>query len=93
MKKLKKIPKFTNEDEESDFWSTHDSTDYVDWSKAKRVRFPHLTRTTKLVAMNMPISLIDHLKFLANKKNLGYQSLVKLFLIERVNKELKSTGR
>ncbi|OIO74513.1 MAG: hypothetical protein AUJ85_05380 [Elusimicrobia bacterium CG1_02_37_114] len=85
---MKKIPKFKNEDEEFEFWSTHDSTDYVNISKGKRVRFPNLRRTTKLVALNMPISLIDQLKFLANKKDIAYQSLMKLFLIERLEKEL-----
>ena len=90
MIKLKKIPKFRNEDQEFNFWSTHDATDYFDFSKAQRVRFPNLRRTTKLVAVNMPISLIDQLKFLANKKDVAYQSLMKIFLSERVLKELKT---
>ena len=88
MKKLKRIPKFNNENEEFEFWSTQDSTDYVNLSQAKRVRFPNLRRTTKLVALNMPVSLLDHLKFLAHKKDVPYQSLLKMFLQERVQEEL-----
>ena len=92
MKILKKIPRFRNEDEEFEFWSKHDSTEYVDLSKAKRVRFPNLRRTTKLVALNMPISLIDQLKYLANKKDVAYQSLMKIFLIDRVSQELRKAS-
>ena len=88
MKKFKEIPKFKNEDEEFKFWSKESVTDYFDLSKAKKVRFTNLHRTTKLVAFNMPISLIDDLKFLAHKKDVPYQSLVKLFLVDRIEKEL-----
>lgn len=88
MRKLKTIPKFKSEDEERAFWAAHDSTDYIDLSRAKRVTFPNLRRTTKLVALNMPISLLDNLKFLANKTDIAYQSLMKMFLSERVKKEL-----
>ena len=88
MKKLKKIPQFKTEDAEFKFWSKNDSSEYIDLSKLKRVRFPNLRRTTKLVSLNMPISLIDKLKFLAHKKDIAYQSLLKLFLEERVSKEL-----
>lgn len=92
MKKLKKLPKFKNENEEFEFWSKHDSTEYLDLSKAKRVQFPNLRRTTKLVALNMPISLIDQLKYLANKKDVAYQSLMKIFLMDRVFQELKKAS-
>ena len=92
MKKLKKIPEFRNEDQEFEFWSTHDSTEYLDLSKARKVRFPNLKRTTKLVALNMPISLIDQLKYLANKKDVAYQSLMKLFLVDRVTRELRKAS-
>ena len=92
MKKLKKIPLFKNEDEEFEFWSKRDSTEYFDLSKAKRVRFPNLRRTTKLVALNMPISLIDQLKYLANKNDVAYQSLMKMFLLDRVSQELRKAS-
>ncbi len=91
MKKLKPLPRFKNENEEFEFWATHDSTDYVDISKGKQMQFPNLRRTTKLVALNMPISLIDQLKFLANKKDIAYQSLMKLFLLAQVEKEFRKT--
>jgi predicted DNA binding CopG/RHH family protein len=86
-KKLKKIPKFKNENDEFEFWSCHDSTEYVDWGKAKKIMLPNLKRTTKLVSVNMPVSLLEQLKILANKKDMAYQSLMKLFLLERVKKE------
>ncbi|OGR87468.1 MAG: hypothetical protein A3A86_05505 [Elusimicrobia bacterium RIFCSPLOWO2_01_FULL_60_11] len=92
MKKLKPIPRFKSENEEFEFWSKRDSTEYFDLSKAKRVRFPNLRRTTKLVALNMPISLIDKLKYLANKKDVAYQSLMKLFLDDRVSQELRKAS-
>lgn len=88
MKKLKKIPKFKNEEAEFEFWSRHDSSDYVDFTKAQKLRFPRLRRTTKLVSLNMPVSLLDQLKFLAHKKDVAYQSLLKLFLEEKVKEEL-----
>lgn len=89
MKKLKKIPTFNDEDKEFEFWSKNDSTDYIDLSKAKKLRFPNLRRTSKLVSLNMPVSLIEQLKFLAHKKDVAYQSLLKLFLEEKVREELK----
>lgn len=90
MRKLKKIPKFKTEEEEFEFWSTHDSTEYVDYSKARRVLFSNLKPTTKTISIRLPESLIEHLKLLANKKDVPYQSLVKMFLVERVKKELHS---
>jgi len=91
MKELKKIPKFKNEDEEFEFWSKKTLTNYFDMNKAKRIRFPNLRRTSKLVSLKMPVSLIDQLKSLANKKDIAYQSLMKLFLIERLEKELRAS--
>jgi len=92
MKKLKRIPVFTSEDEEREFWATHDSTDYIDWSKAiKNPLFPNLKPSTRSVSLRLPVSLIEALKFLANKKDVPYQSLLKIFLAERVERELKTT--
>lgn len=92
MKKLKKIPRFKNEDEENEFWSTHDSTEYIDWSKAKRVVFPNLKPSTKTITIRVPQYLLDSLKTLANKKDVPYQSLVKIFLDEKVKEEFASTS-
>lgn len=89
MKKLKKIPKFKNEKEEAEFWSIHDSTEYIDYSKAKRVIFPNLKPSTRTISIRLPESLFEHLKTLANKKDVPYQSLLKMFLAEKVEEELR----
>lgn len=89
MKTLKKIQKFKNEDEERRFWATHDSTEYVDWSKAERAFFPNLKRSTQAISLRLPESLLARIKNLANRKDVPYQSLMKIFLAERVEKELK----
>ena len=88
MKKLKKIPKFKNEDDERDFWATHDSTDYIDWSKAKRVIFPNLKPSVRSISLRLPESMINSLKVLANKKDVPYQSLMKVYLSEKIKEEL-----
>jgi predicted DNA binding CopG/RHH family protein len=85
---LKPIPDFSSEDEEGAFWATHDSTDYIDWSKALRNPvFPNLKPSTRTVSIRLPESLIAELKSLANKRDVPYQSLMKIFLAERVKEE------
>ncbi len=88
MSKLKKIPKFRNEKEEQEFWSTHDSTEYIDYSKAEKAVFPKLKPSLKTISIRLPESLIEHLKQLANKRDVPYQSLLKIYLMERVGEEL-----
>lgn len=88
MSKLKKIPKFKNEDEEVEFWAIHDATEYVDFSKAKKALFPNLKPSTKTISIRLPESLIEHMKQLANKRDVPYQSLLKMFLAERIEREL-----
>ncbi len=90
MKKLKAIPKFKTEDEERKFWSKADSTDYIDWTKAKRVSFPKLKPSTKTISIRLPEHLIEGLKALANKRDVPYQSLIKIILNERIVKELRN---
>lgn len=85
--KLKTIPKFEDEDEERAFWADHDSTDYVDWSHAKRIALPKLKPSTKTISIRLPESMIDDLKMLANRLDVPYQSLVKVFLAERIEQE------
>lgn len=87
-KVLKKIPKFKNEDEERKFWWTHDSTDYIDWSKAKRMVFPNLQMTKKPISMRITKSLLAMVKMLANKKDMPYQTLMKQFIEQGVEREL-----
>lgn len=88
MKKLKPIPRFKNEDEEAEFWATHDSTDYFDISKAIiNPSFPNLKPSTKTITIRVPQALLDDLKRIANKKDVPYQSLVKVYLDEKVREE------
>jgi predicted DNA binding CopG/RHH family protein len=84
----KKIPKFDNEDQERDFWASHNSTEYVDWEKAKRMKFPYLKPSTRTISIRLPESMLDDLKMLANKRDVPYQSLLKVFLAERIKEEL-----
>jgi len=88
MKIIKPIPKFKNEKEERKFWMTHDSTDYVDWSKARKAVFPNLKPTYKSISLRLPAYMLDEIKLLANKKDVPYQSLMKVFLAEKVKEEL-----
>lgn len=90
MKKFKRIPKFKNEDEERDFWATADSSEYFDWSKAERVIFPNLKPSRKAISIRLPEYLIARIKGIANSMDVPYQSLIKVFLAERVEKELHS---
>ena len=85
----KKIPKFKTEDAEREFWATHDSTEYVDWSKAKRTVFPNLKPSTKTISLRLPETMLEELKALANRRDVPYQSLLKVFLSERIDSELK----
>ncbi len=84
----KKLPKFKNEAEERKFWQKHDSSEYVDWSDAEEVVLHKLKPSTKTISIRLPESMIDELKILANKRDVPYQSLLKIFLSERINSEL-----
>lgn len=90
MKKLRKLPKFKDEDAEREFWAKHDLTDYFDMSKAEQVVFPNLKPSTKSISLRLPEYLLYRLKGLANSRDVPYQSLMKIFLAERVRQELKS---
>lgn len=85
----KKVPKFKNEAAERAFWSKHDSTEYLDWSKAKQVRFPNLKPSTETISLRLPESLLTEIKVLANKKDIPYQSFIKLILAEKIGTELE----
>ena len=86
------IPDFESEDAERDFWAVHDSADYVDWSAARPVVYPNLKPTTRTISLRLPESMLNELKLLANKRDVPYQSLIKMFLRERIDGELKRTG-
>jgi predicted DNA binding CopG/RHH family protein len=91
MSRLKKIPEFKSEEEEFEFWSTHDSTEYVDYSKGKRVLFSKLKPSTRTISIRLPEPLIERLKLLAKKRDVPYQSLLKIFLAEKVKEEFHIT--
>ena len=89
MKQYKVLPQFKTEQEEKDFWLSHDSTEYIDWSSAqKNPPFENLMPSSKTVSIRLPDALVRDLKSIANKKDVPYQSLVKVYLSERVKAEL-----
>ena len=93
MKDLKEIPRFKSIEEESEFWDTHDSTEYLDWSKAEKTVFPNLKPSTEAISLRLPSPLLARIKGLANEKDVPYQSLMKVYLSERVEEEHKMIKR
>ena len=89
MSKLKPRPTFKSEAQEATFWASHDSTEYIDYSKSRRMIFPKLKPSTETISLRLPKSLLDQLKTLANKRDVPYQTLLKLFVLERVQAELR----
>jgi len=83
----KKIPEFRSEESERQFWANHDSTEFIDWSTAGRRKFPALKPSLRTISIRLPVSMIEDLKVLANKRDVPYQSLLKIFLAERLEKE------
>jgi len=104
-RQLKAIPRFSSEAQERDFWEDHDTVDFVDWSRAKAGVFPNLKPSTETISLRLPLGLLVALKLLANKRDIPYQSLLKVYLAERIahemarergalsNKRLQPTGR
>src|SRR5262245_43056260 len=86
----KPIPKFKNEDEEREFWSENDSSEYLNWKSSERVLFPNLKPSTRAISLRLPESLLDALRHLANERDVPYQSLIKMFLQERIEQDFKS---
>lgn len=84
---LKIVPELQSENEEREFWATADSTEYVDWSKARRVVFPNLKPSTTTISIRLPETLLSELRALANERDVPYQSLLKVYLAERVASE------
>ncbi|HWD59869.1 MAG TPA: BrnA antitoxin family protein [Stellaceae bacterium] len=82
-KRLKPRPAFRDEAEERQFWESHDSSGYVDWSTAERVRLPNLKPSTRSISLRLPVSLLERLKIEANKRDVPYQSLIKTWLAEK----------
>ena len=82
-KKPKELPRFRNDSEERQFWENHDSSDYVDWDTAERARLPNLKPTTKAISLRLPIGLLEQIKVAAHKRDVPYQSLIKMWLAEK----------
>jgi predicted DNA binding CopG/RHH family protein len=84
-KQRRAVPKFANEAEERAFWETHDSAEYLDWSKAQKVALPNLKPTTKTISLRLPQHLLDSIKATANARDVPYQSLIKVWLQEKLH--------
>jgi predicted DNA binding CopG/RHH family protein len=85
--KKKVAPEFRSEDQEREFWAGHDSTEYIDWRAGERRNLPNLKPTLRTISLRLPVSMIEDLKILANQRDVPYQSLLKVFLAERLKKE------
>ena len=83
----KKLPEFKSEDQERAFWATADSTEYIDWASARRRKLIRLKPSLKTISLRLPVSMIEDLKILANRRDVPYQSLLKVFLAERLERE------
>lgn len=92
-KRNKPVPRFRVEDKERRFWSAADSTDYVDWRKARRVSFPKLRPSTRTISLRLPEGMLANLKILANRQDVPYQSLLKIYLAERIRQEFAKLDR
>lgn len=87
------VPTFRSEVEEQEFWIVHDATDYLDWSQARRVVLPSLKPSTRTISLRLPEHVAEGLKLLANKQDVPYQSLLKMYLAERLEQELGQARR
>jgi predicted DNA binding CopG/RHH family protein len=90
-KKLKEVPIFQNEDEEREFWAHQDSTEFLDWDIAEVTTLPNLKPTTRSISIRISESMLNQIRLIANKRDVPYQSLIKMFLKDRINEELKSS--
>lgn len=84
MNPKKAVPAFKSEAEERTFWETHDSTDYVDWTRSTSVRLPNLKPSTQTISLRLPLGLLERIKVEANRRDMPYQSLIKVWLTEQV---------
>lgn len=89
---MKELPKFKSEEEERDFWAENDSSEYLDWNHAQKASFSNLKPSLKSISIRLPESMIEKLKIIANKKDVPYQSLMKVYLSEIIEKEYKKSA-
>lgn len=87
----KKPKRFKSEDAEREYWGRTDSTEHIDWDTAKRVVLPKLKPSQKTISLRLPVMMLAELKRLANKRDVPYQSLLKVFLAERLDEELRAS--
>lgn len=90
MKNIKRLPKFENEEQQHEFWAHHESPDYVDWKRGKRVVLPNLRPSSQTISLRLPKPRVEQFKLLANKRDVPYQSLLKMFVAERLKAEFES---
>ena len=83
-KPIKPLPRFSSEAQERAFWEKNDSTEYLDWTKAQRAALPNLKPTTKTISLRLPQHLLESIKMAANSRDVPYQSLMKVWLQEKV---------
>ncbi len=88
-KKLKEIPNFNSETEEREFWAKENSTEYVDWESAETQVLPNLKPTTRTISLRISEAMLEKIRLAANKRDVPYQSLIKMFLKERLDEEFK----
>ena len=89
---VRKLPKFESEEQERQFWASHDSTEYLNWRQGRRVKLPNLRPTTRVISIRLPETMIESLKVLANKRDVPYQSLLKMYVAEKLEEELRATA-
>jgi predicted DNA binding CopG/RHH family protein len=92
-KKLKPVPKFRSHEEAGEFWMSHDTTAYLDWSNAQKVRFTRLRPSTATISLRLPQAMLEALRVLANERDVPYQSLLKVYLAERIAEERRPARR
>lgn len=90
-KKPTKIPDFSREEEEFKFWSEHDMTEYLDLSTARKAKLPNLKPTSRTISLRLPISILDEIKQMANKRDVPYQSFMKVILADAIAREKHSS--
>lgn len=86
-KKIESIPVFASEDEERQYWEVHDSAPHIDWTRAERTRLPHLKPSTQAISLRLPLALLDRIRIAANERDVPYQSLIKIWLAEKVGED------
>jgi predicted DNA binding CopG/RHH family protein len=86
-KPTKTLPKFASEAQERAYWESHDSSDHLDWTKARSVTLPNLKPTTKTISLRLPQHLLDSIKLAANARDVPYQSLIKVWLQEKLKSQ------